>query len=234
MFDRMHVLVMAKEPVAGRVKTRLCPPCEPAEAAALAAAALCDTLDAALSSAAERVVLALDGRPGPWCPPGVEVVAQVDGGFDARLAAAWEVAGGPGVQIGMDTPQVTGRHLDDALATMSDGRFDATLGPAEDGGWWLIGLRRPDARVFAGVPMSRPDTGRRQRERLDLLGLRCGLEPPLRDVDHIADALAAAEAAPQTRFARCLAGISTSWDAATRSNTAATRPDLVLAGTRAR
>jgi glycosyltransferase A (GT-A) superfamily protein (DUF2064 family) len=225
---------MAKEPMAGRVKTRLCPPCELAEAADLAAAALCDTLDAALSSGAERVVLALDGRPGEWCPPGVEVVTQVDGGFDARLAAAWEVAGGPGVQIGMDTPQLTARHLDGALATMSDDRFDATLGPAEDGGWWLIGLRRPDARVFAGLPMSRPDTGRLQRERLDLLGLRCGTEPPLRDVDHIADALAAAEAAPQTRFARRLARISASWDAPTSQDAVVARPDCVLVDTGAR
>jgi glycosyltransferase A (GT-A) superfamily protein (DUF2064 family) len=160
------------------------------------------------------VVLALDGRPGPWCPPGIELVAQVRGGLDARLAAAWDATSGPGVQIGMDTPQVTGRDLDAALATISDDRFDATLGPADDGGWWLIGLRRPDQRVFAGLPMSRPDTGRRQRERIERLGLRCGTEPGRRDVDDVADAVAVAVAAPHTRFARRLAAITTWWDAA--------------------
>ena len=207
MFRSMHVLVMAKEPRPGAVKTRLCPPCLPAEAAALAEAAIADTLEAALASGADRVVLALDGRPGPWCPAGVDVVAQSTGPFDLRLAAAWEATGGPGVQIGMDTPQVTADHLDAAMATLSDGRHDATLGPADDGGWWLIGLRRPDPRVFAGVPMSRPETGARQRERLALLGLRCGTEPSLRDVDHVEDAFAAAAAAPGTRFARTLVGL---------------------------
>jgi glycosyltransferase A (GT-A) superfamily protein (DUF2064 family) len=208
MFGPVHVLVMAKEPVAGRVKTRLCPPCEPEEAAALAEAALADTLDAACASGADRVVVALDGRPGGWCPPGVELVAQVDGGFDRRLGAAWTAAGGPGVQIGMDTPQVTPRLLDEAMATVADDRHDATLGLAEDGGWWLIGLRRPDPRVFDGIPMSRTDTGAHQRRRLDALGLRCGAEPVLRDVDRIGDALAVAQLAPATRFARRLGGLS--------------------------
>jgi rSAM/selenodomain-associated transferase 1 len=201
----MHVLVMAKEPVPGRVKTRLCPPCTFDDAARLAEAALADTLDAAVGSAASRVVLALDGAPGWWCPPGVDVVAQVEGPLDVRLAAAWEAAGGPGVQIGMDTPQVTPAHLDAAMATLEG--HDATLGPADDGGWWLIGLRRPDPRVFVGVPMSCPDTGARQVERIDALGLRSGREPALRDVDHVADAFAAADAAPGTRFAAALASM---------------------------
>ena len=200
----MHVLVMAKEPIPGRVKTRLCPPCTPDEAASLAESALVDTLAAATSSDAERVVIALDGRPGPWCPPGVEVIAQVGGGFDQRLAAAWATAGGPGVQIGMDTPQVTGADLNAAMANLMAPGVDATIGPAEDGGWWLIGLRRPDRRVFDGIPMSRRDTGDHQRQRLDRLGLRWHAEPTRRDVDDIDDAFAVAEGAPNTQFARRL------------------------------
>ncbi|MFN2507027.1 MAG: DUF2064 domain-containing protein, partial [Acidimicrobiales bacterium] len=98
---------MVKAPVAGQVKTRLCPPCTPAEAAALAAAALADTLAAVAACGATRRILALSGEPGPWLPPAFEVVAQCEGGLDRRLAHAWAVAGGPGVQIGMDTPQVT-------------------------------------------------------------------------------------------------------------------------------
>jgi len=69
-----HVLVLAKEPRPGRVKTRLCPPCSPEEAATVAAAALADTLEAVAASGADRHILALDGRPGPWLPPGFEVV----------------------------------------------------------------------------------------------------------------------------------------------------------------
>ena len=68
-------------------------------------------------------------------------------------------AGGAGVQIGMDTPQVTPALLDEALASARLHR--AALGLAVDGGWWAIGLRRPDSQVFAGVPMSTQADGRR-------------------------------------------------------------------------
>src|SRR4051812_30616875 len=105
--SRTHVLVLAKEPVPGRVKTRLCPPFDHEAAARLAEAALADTLEAVAHCGAERRVLALDGRPGWWLPEGFEVIPQVVGPFDRRLAAAWDATGGPGLQIGMDTPQVT-------------------------------------------------------------------------------------------------------------------------------
>jgi glycosyltransferase A (GT-A) superfamily protein (DUF2064 family) len=114
----LHVLVMAKEPVAGQVKTRLCPPCTYEQAAEIAAAALADTLDAVAACGATRRILALDGRPGPWLPAGFEVVAQEGRAFGERLAHAWARAGGPGLQIGMDTPQVTGAELDDALGAL--------------------------------------------------------------------------------------------------------------------
>lgn len=180
-----HVLVMAKAPVAGRVKTRLCPPCTPKEAAALAEAALADTLDAVAACGASRRIVALDGDPGPWLPPGFEVVPQVGGGLDRRLAAAWAGAGGPGVQIGMDTPQVTAGLLDEALASL-DGT-SAALGLAVDGGWWAVGLRRPDPRAFLRVPMSTAGTGAAQLARLRRLGLDVTLLPTLVDLDTAAD-----------------------------------------------
>jgi hypothetical protein len=158
--------------------------------------------------------LALDGRPGEWCPPGVEVIAQAGGSFDRRLAAAWELAGGPGVQIGMDTPQITAADLDHAMATLDHPGLDATIGPALDGGWWLIGLRRPDRRVFDGLPMSRTDTYVRQLERLAQLELRWGIEPARRDVDEIDDALAVADEAPDSRFAARLGQIRSTWSVA--------------------
>ena len=180
-----HVLVMAKSPVPGRVKTRLCPPCTPHEAAALAAAALADTLDAVAACGASRRILALDGAPGPWLPPGFRVVAQAGGGLDQRLAAAWTAAGGPGVQIGMDTPQVTPDLLDQSLGALDTA--SAALGHAVDGGWWAIALRRADAKVFRGVPMSTGGTGAAQEARLRRLGHDVRRLPTLVDLDTVAD-----------------------------------------------
>lgn len=200
----MQLLVMAKAPVPGRVKTRLCPPCTPEEAAELAEAALADTLAAATATGADRVVVALDGRPGPWLPPGVAVVSQRGRGFDERLANAWARCGGPALQIGTDTPHLTAADLDRAMATLAAPETDAALGPADDGGWWAIGLRRPDRRVFVGVPMSRSDTCARQLERLRSIGLTTRILATQRDVDTIDDAFAVAAGAPATRFARLL------------------------------
>lgn len=200
----MNVLVVAKAPTNGRVKTRLCPPCTPDQAARVAEAALADTLDAALATGAS-CVLALDGEPGPWLPSGVRVVAQQGPTFADRLEHAW--AGmdgrGPTVQIGMDTPQVTPALLADALAVAASGR--AGLGPAEDGGWWALALSAPMAGAFAGVPMSTDATGAHQQRRLESLGVTVERLPMLRDVDTFADAVAVAAAAPGSRFAHAVA-----------------------------
>jgi glycosyltransferase A (GT-A) superfamily protein (DUF2064 family) len=197
-----HVLVVAKEPVPGRVKTRLCPPLDPVEAARVAEAALADTLDAVARCGADRRVIALDGRPGPWLPAGIEVVPQVRGALGGRLAAAWRRAGGPGLQLGMDTPQVTPSLLDDALGRLVDGDpRTALLGPAEDGGWWALGLRQWSRGVFDGVPMSTAHTGARQADRLRSLGLAVTTLSVLRDIDTAADAVAVAATAPDTRTA---------------------------------
>ncbi|MFG3099176.1 DUF2064 domain-containing protein [Streptomyces sp. NPDC048182] len=194
------LLVIAKEPRAGRVKTRLTPPFTPAEAAALAEAALADTLHAVAAAPARRRVLVLDGAPGPWLPPGFEVVPQCAGGLDERLADAFAGCAGPALLIGMDTPQVTPE-----LLTVDLAGCDACLGPAEDGGFWALGLARPDPALLRGVPMSTPVTGAAQRARLRAAGLRVRDLPPLRDVDTAADARAVAALAPESRFAARLA-----------------------------
>jgi rSAM/selenodomain-associated transferase 1 len=197
--------VIAKAPVPGRVKTRLCPPCTPAQAAGLAAAALRDTLDAVRATPVARRVLVLDGPPGPWAA-GLEVVPQRGAGLAERLAHAFADVGGPALVIGMDTPQVTPELLADGLAALR--RRPAVIGPADDGGYWAIGLRRADPRVFAGVPMSRATTGARQHERLRALGLAVHRLPSLRDVDDVEDALAVAALAPAGRFAPALAALT--------------------------
>ncbi|MFF9622847.1 DUF2064 domain-containing protein [Streptomyces griseosporeus] len=196
------LLVIAKEPRPGRVKTRLTPPYTPAQAAALAAAALADTLRAVAAAPASRRVLVLDGRPGPWLPPGFDVVQQCEGGLDERLAAAFAACAGPALLIGMDTPQVTPE-----LLTLEPDGCDAWFGPAEDGGFWALGLAAPDPELLRGVPMSRSDTGAVQRARLVAAGLRVRDLPLLRDVDTAADAEAVAATAPHGRFAAELARV---------------------------
>ena len=197
------MLVLAKAPIPGRVKTRLCPPCTPEQAAEIASAALSDTLAAAVACGAPRTILALDGEPGGWIPEGVEVVAQIGGPFDQRLAAAWSHAGGPGLQIGMDTPQVTPELLDECLGVLVDGDDPpaAVLGPATDGGWWAIGFREHQPGAFVGVPMSDPRTGEVQAERLRSLGLRLAELPVLRDMDTVEDAIAMVALAPASATA---------------------------------
>lgn len=198
------VAVIAKAPVAGRVKTRLCPPCTPAQAAEVAMACLLDTLDAAAACGAARRVLVLEGEPGDWVPEGFEVVPQVDGDLSERLGAAIDCVGAPLLLIGMDTPQLDGALLDAAIAELESPGVDAVLGPATDGGFWTLGVALADPGCVVGVPMSRPDTGERQRRRLEQRGLRVAQLPELRDVDTIEDALAVARVRPDRRLAATL------------------------------
>jgi len=199
------LLVIAKAPVPGRSKTRLCPPLAPEEAARLAGAALADTLACVAAVDVPRRVLALDGEPGPWLPDGFEVVAQRGDGLAERLGCAFADVGAPALLVGMDTPQLTPDLLRAGLRRLAAPGVDAVLGPASDGGYWAIGLNAPDPAVFAGVPMSTSRTGAEQRARLEALGLRVAGLPALRDVDTYEDARAVAALAPRTRFAAALA-----------------------------
>ena len=199
-----QILVIAKAPVPGRVKTRLTPPFTPVEAAALAEAALGDTLAAVAATPVARRVLALDGEPGPWLRPGFDVIRQRGAGLDERiafaLADAWAAAPMPVVLIGMDTPQVTPELLAEAAAPLAAGDADAAFGFANDGGFWLLGLRAIDIKLVLGVPMSRPDTGAQQLARLEGAGLRVAQLPRLTDVDTAADAAQIAAICPDSLF----------------------------------
>jgi hypothetical protein len=196
-----QILVLAKAPVPGRVKTRLCPPCTPEEASAVAAAALADTLSTVSATPAARRTLAIDGdHPAP---PGWHRVRQRGTGLGERLWHAFvdtALPGVPTVLIGMDTPQVTPELLATAVAGLRAG--EAVLGPARDGGWWLLALRDPAvAAVLPGVPMSTSETGALTVAALREAGLRVGFAPQLRDVDTTDDATAVAAACPGGRFA---------------------------------
>ncbi|HST84215.1 MAG TPA: DUF2064 domain-containing protein [Kineosporiaceae bacterium] len=200
------VLVIAKEPRPGLVKTRLQSRFSPAQAAGLAAASLRDTLDTVRAAEVDRRVLALDGAAGDWLPAGIDVIEQSQGGLGQRLAAAFEqvfettrpgTATAEVLLVGMDTPQVTAE-----LLTRDWNGADAALGLSEDGGFWAIGFKQHCPGAFTGIPMSTNDTGAAQLARLRSLGLRVHLLPVLRDVDTPADALAVAKLAPHSRFAQ--------------------------------
>ncbi len=201
----VQILVLAKAPVPGRVKTRLCPPCTPEQAARVAAAAIADTLDTVTATPAMARTLVVDGSLA--APPGWRRTPQRGGTLGERLAHAYgdtRLDGCASLLIGMDTPQVSAAQLADAgrlLATT-----DAVLGPAEDGGWWALGLREPaHAAVLREVPMSTPDTGERTLAALLGRGLRVTALPVLRDVDTAADAHAvAALCSPASGFARAV------------------------------
>lgn len=212
------LIVIAKTPVPGYVKTRLCPPFTPEEAAALAAAALTDTLDVAAATCADHRLLVLDGEPDvdlrtAFLSRGFVRRPQVSGTLDVRLAAAFAEAAridaGPALLIGMDTPQASVSVLDDALQGLDE--YDAAFAPAVDGGFWALGLREPahprTPILLIGVPMSRSDTGATQLRRLEDAGLDVLHLPMLRDVDTADCAYAAAELAPSTAFAKRLASI---------------------------
>ncbi len=217
---RAIVLLVAKAPVAGSAKTRLCPPADPAQAAEIAAAALLDTLDAVGATPTATPVLALSGdltraargRLISRALRGWTVLDQRGGSFADRLAGAHaDVAGyfpgRPVLQIGMDTPQLGWPLLDRTLRRLTE-ESAALLGPAVDGGWWGLGLRDPaDAEVLRVVPTSRSDTAARTRAALLDRGLHVEALPELRDVDTLADAVAVAALVPGSRFAAAVAAL---------------------------
>lgn len=212
------VLVVAKAPVPGQVKTRLATSMGEEEAARLAAAALLDTIDACetavgtsrcclalagdLTVAAEAEVLAT--RLSRW-----HVIDQQGDDLGSRLAhahrdaAAWRERGdspGPVVQVGMDTPQLTVSDLAALLHAVRD--HDAVLGPAEDGGWWGLALAAPHwSAELSAVPTSTPETGVDTARALRRAGARLGMVHSLRDVDTAVDGEVVAAEAPWTRFA---------------------------------
>ena len=199
-----NLIIIAKETIPGRVKTRLHPPLSLEQAAELAAAAIQDTFAAVADLPATRRILAFDGNLFPPRSEPYEIVPQVSGDLDARLGAIFDECEGPTVLIGMDTPQVSASDLAPVFDVWPEG-VDAWFGPASDGGFWALALREPGGDLIRGVPMSRDDTGALQLRRLHQAGLRVGFLPELTDVDTIANAREVADLAPGSSFAATLA-----------------------------
>lgn len=202
------VLVVAKAPVPGFAKTRVARTVGDHVAAGLAAAALLDTLETA-GSVGWPVVVALTGDLGA-AVRGEEirtalapftVIEQRGNGLGERLAWAHADAdGGFGiVQIGMDTPQLAAVDL--LAAGVALDNHEAAVGPAEDGGWWLLALRSAvHAKLLTTVPMSHPETCRLTVAALIEAGAAdVAMLGPLADVDTWQDALDLAAIHPNLR-----------------------------------
>lgn len=210
----MHVTIIAKAPVAGDVKTRLCPPCTPEQAARIAAAALADTfaaVDEVAAATGARRVLLLDGTGQEWMPTTFEVVSQRGDGLGQRLGNGF-LDLGPGVIVGMETPHVVSA-LAGAIEAASCG-VD-TIGLALDGGYWMIGLCAESAAMahdlFEGVAMSATHTGLSQLRRMHACGCRVRLLPTARDLDTVDDLEAVAVSGRGGTLAAVAAEVLASW-----------------------
>ena len=200
------LVIIAKETIPGRVKTRLHPALSFVQAAELAAASIADTIGALSGLPAARRILAFDGDvvPREAQAAGFDVLPQSAGTLDERLANIFDQCSGPTVLIGMDTPQLTAADLAPAFTRWPTG-VDAWFGPASDGGFWALGMAKPTGDLVRGIPMSRSNTGRLQLNRLLDAGLSVAMLPRLTDVDTIETAREVAALAPYTGFSATLA-----------------------------
>ena len=188
---RARIVIFAKAPVAGKVKTRLIPALGAEGAAALAAGMLARTLAGA--KAAGAVELCADPRPDhpAWrghIPAGLRVSAQGSGSLGERLARAAERVigqGAPLLLIGTDCPELDSGRLRSAAAALE--HCDAFIHPTRDGGYALLGLARFDRTLFENIAWSTRRVAEQTFDRLNALGWKVEVGETLRDVDVPAD-----------------------------------------------
>lgn len=183
---RTEVVVFGREPVPGLVKSRLAATLGPERAAAVYALLLDHALGEATRSGLE-VVLALAGPPsGPWVrrlqqpvvrQRGVDLGARMAAAFAGRFAAGAERV----VLVGSDCPGVGAAHVREAAAALA--AAPVVLGPAADGGYWLVAQRRPGLDLFTGIPWSASGTLAATRRRLEDLGASWLELEALSDID---------------------------------------------------
>ena len=186
---------MAKAPGFAPVKSRLQPPLTADETRALALAFLLDRLDgiAALEGAAPVLAFAPAEAAAPLralAPPGVRLLAQRGVGLGDRLSHLFEdllPAHAAALVLDADSPTLPMSWVSDGLQTLAVGAADIVLGPADDGGYWAIGLRAPCPALFVDMPWSTDRVLATTLARADALGLRVRLLPRWFDVDTEAD-----------------------------------------------
>jgi rSAM/selenodomain-associated transferase 1 len=206
---RVALAVMAKVPLAGQVKTRLCPPLAPAEAAALARCFLLDRLEqlGEVSDGDALVAFAPKEREAEMrdgLPAGIRLVPQEGADLGARLdrvltdLLAEGYAGA--IAIDADSPTLPTAYLRRACAVIRDAAIDVVVGPCEDGGYYLIGLRVPAPALFADMPWSTALVTEETFARARRLGLRLALLPSWFDVDRGEDLARLRGPAPPEAF----------------------------------
>jgi rSAM/selenodomain-associated transferase 1 len=199
------VLVVAKAPVAGRSKTRLVPPLTVDEAAGLHKALLLDTLDACRAECDDVRLLhpsSEDAAPLAAIAPGVPCVLQRGEGLAAALehGIADHLEDGPCAAVSSDIAGLPSGAIRRAFRALDDGA-DVVLGPALDGGYWLIAMSTPHYAPFLEIPWSTPAVMAVTRARCKEHGLTVAELEPWRDVDTLVDlaALAGDEPVPGRR-----------------------------------
>jgi rSAM/selenodomain-associated transferase 1 len=184
------VVVYGRQPIPGRVKTRLAASIGDEAAAAVYGALLVRSIQQAVLSGL-HTVLALSEEPvAGWQPPtglalelqrGADLGERLRDTFDRRFSEGWARV----VIVGSDCPGMTAEHIRSAVATLE--RFPTVLGPAEDGGYWLIGQRPPGADLFSGIPWSTRAVMEETRTRLRSSGIGWSEIDRLADIDTVED-----------------------------------------------
>ena len=202
------LVIFAKAPIPGQVKTRLCPPLSPDEAASLHGSFVLDVLERSHSPKTQRRItpnwVPLDRFVA--CAPsashvffkiiearhGVQLLDQIGDDLGSRMEQAFRMIFDRGYQrvlvVGTDLPSLPGECYREAIKLLGD--HDLVLGPSLDGGYYLIGLTRPAPELFAGIPWSTDRVFALTRAKAEALGLKIGLLPAWRDVDTIDDLMA--------------------------------------------
>ena len=185
--------VFAKTPFPGRVKTRLAPALSPEEGAELYRCMLLDTVARVRLLPVDTVIF-YDGDEGFFrgLAPGVRLIRQHPGGLGERLEHAFDTLGSLGflarVVIGTDAPDLPLGFIQEAFRLI-EGESDVVFGPAEDGGYYLVGLRSASCGLFREIPWSGPKVLALSRERAREAGLAMALLPTWYDVDSFEDLL---------------------------------------------
>ena len=182
---RPVIVLFAKAPRAGRVKTRLCPPLSPAEAADLHLQFTLQTLKKLSSFGPEYTIeLHTDVDSDAWRDLGVSVRLQCEGNLADRMLHAVRLVGTPATIVGSDAPALPARYLKEILESDAD----VTLGPTEDGGYYAIAFRvDPPPEVFTGVRWSSEHTLEDTVKSAEACGLNVALGRECWDVDSPAD-----------------------------------------------
>lgn len=189
-----HLLIFIRNPQLGRVKTRLARTVGDAEALRIYHVLLEKTRAAALGVEAERRLLYSDfiDKNDAWPNDRFDKMTQSDGDLGTRMEQAFRDAFAAGARkaliIGSDCPQLDGAMLRTAFDRLDESDF--VLGPAPDGGYYLLGMKVLDHAVFRDIEWSTDSVQARTLEKIRAAGKTCSLLPELTDVDTEADWLA--------------------------------------------